>query len=136
VRTLAPTQAGCANHPPDKPGAIVCASVATEVLIDQIHRARQNCCGIIINPGAYTHTSIAIADALKAVNLPVVEIHLTNIYRREHFRCHSYMSTVADIVLVGAGAAGYAFAVHHLDLAKVNGAIESVESSPPPTRSH
>ena len=83
-------------------------------LIDAIHDARQDCAGIIINPGAYSHTSVAIADALTAVELPVVEVHLSNIHRREAFRHHSYVSAVADVVIAGAGPLGYEFAVRHL----------------------
>lgn len=84
------------------------------VLIDAIHAARADCAGIIINPGAYSHTSVAIADALTAVELPVVEVHLSNIHRREAFRHHSYVSAVADVVIAGAGPLGYEFAVRHL----------------------
>lgn len=84
------------------------------VLIDAIHAARADCAGIIINPGAYSHTSVAIADALTAVALPVVEVHLSNIHRREAFRHHSYVSAVADVVIAGAGPAGYEYAVRHL----------------------
>jgi 3-dehydroquinate dehydratase II len=84
------------------------------VLIDEIHRARLDCCGIVINPAAFTHTSIAIADALKAVGLPVAEVHLTNIHRREPFRHHSHMSAIAEMVVAGAGAEGYATAVRYL----------------------
>jgi 3-dehydroquinate dehydratase-2 len=84
------------------------------VLIDEIHRARLDCCGIVINPAAFTHTSVAIADALKAVDLPVAEVHLTNIHRREPFRHHSYVSSVAEMVVAGAGADGYVAAVRYL----------------------
>ena len=84
------------------------------VLIDEIHNARHDCCGIVINPGALTHTSIAIADALSAVNLPVAEVHLSNIHRREPFRHHSYVSAVAEMVVAGAGPEGYAAAVRYL----------------------
>jgi 3-dehydroquinate dehydratase II len=84
------------------------------VLIDAIHESRIDCCGVVINPGAFTHTSIAIADALTAVDLPVAEVHLTNIGRREPFRHHSYVSAVADMVVAGAGALGYRFAVQYL----------------------
>ena len=84
------------------------------VLIDDIHLARLDCCGMVINPGAFTHTSIAIADALTAINLPVAEVHLTNIHRREPFRHHSYVSAVAEMVVAGAGAEGYAAAVRYL----------------------
>ena len=78
------------------------------VLIDEIHRRARDCCGIVINPGALTHTSVAIADALSAVDLPVAEVHLSNIHRRESFRHHSYVSAVAEMVVAGAGAEGYA----------------------------
>jgi 3-dehydroquinate dehydratase-2 len=83
------------------------------VLIDAIHAARLDCLGVVINPGAFTHTSIAIADALAAVGLPAAEVHLTNVHRRESFRHHSYVSAVAEIVVVGAGILGYQFAVQH-----------------------
>ncbi|MCF6385394.1 type II 3-dehydroquinate dehydratase [Mycobacterium sp. MBM] len=84
------------------------------VLIDAIHAARTDCAGIIINPGAYSHTSVAIADALTGVDLPIVEVHLSNIHRREAFRHHSYVSAVAEVVIAGAGPLGYQFAVRHL----------------------
>ncbi len=84
------------------------------VLIDAIHAAREDCTGIVINPGAFTHTSIAIRDALLGAELPVAEVHLSNIHRREPFRHHSYVSDIADVVVVGAGVDGYAFAVQQL----------------------
>jgi 3-dehydroquinate dehydratase-2 len=83
-------------------------------LIDAIHGAAGTADAIVINAGAYTHTSIAIADALSAVGLPVVEVHLSNVHRREAFRHTSYISAVAEAVIVGAGIAGYRFAVEHL----------------------
>ena len=84
------------------------------MLIDAIHAARADCAGIVINPAAYSHTSVAIADALIAVELPVAEVHLSNIHRREEFRHHSYVSAVAEVVIAGAGPHGYEFAVRHL----------------------
>lgn len=81
------------------------------VLIDAIHAARDTAVGIVINAGAFTHTSIAIRDALVAVGLPVVEVHLTNVHAREEFRAHSYISPIAACVIVGAGVQGYEFAV-------------------------
>ena len=83
-------------------------------LIDAIHVARGDCAGIVINPAAYSHTSVAIADALRAVELPVAEVHLSNIHRREEWRHHSYVSAVAEVVIAGAGPAGYQMAVNHL----------------------
>ena len=84
------------------------------VLIDWIHEAREAAIGIVLNPGGYTHTSVAIRDAISAVELPVVEVHLTNIHAREEFRRHSYVSPVADAVIAGAGIDGYRFAVERL----------------------
>ena len=84
------------------------------VLIDAVHDARRDCCGIVINPAGFGHTSVALADALAAVALPVAEVHLTNIHRREPFRHHSYVSAVADMVVAGAGVIGYDTAVRYL----------------------
>jgi len=83
-------------------------------LVDAIHEAREDCDAIIINAGAYSHTSIAIRDALEAVELPFVEVHISNVYAREEFRHHSYLSASASCVIAGAGLKGYAFAVDHL----------------------
>lgn len=84
------------------------------VLVDAIHGARADCSAIIINPAAYSHTSVAIADALRSVGLPVAEVHLSNIHAREEFRHHSYVSAVADMVVAGAGPLGYEMAVRYL----------------------
>lgn len=84
------------------------------VLIDAIHEARLTHSAIIINPGAFTHTSVAIADALSAVNLPVVEVHISNVHQREAFRHHSYVSAVATTIIIGAGVNGYRLAVAQL----------------------
>lgn len=84
------------------------------VLIDAIHAARDDCAGIVINPGGFTHTSVALRDALLGVELPVVEVHLSNVHRREPFRHHSYVSDIAEVVVAGAGVDGYAFAVQQL----------------------
>ncbi len=84
------------------------------VLIDAIHAARDDCAGIVINPGALTHTSVALRDALLAAELPVVEVHLSNVHRREPFRHHSYVSDIAEVVVVGAGIDGYEFGVRQL----------------------
>ncbi|MEU9703619.1 type II 3-dehydroquinate dehydratase [Streptomyces sp. NPDC047981] len=84
------------------------------VLIDAVQEARTAHRGIVINPAGYSHTSVALRDALAAVGLPVVEVHLSNIHKREEFRHHSYVSGVADTVICGAGAHGYALALTHL----------------------
>ncbi|RLV57439.1 type II 3-dehydroquinate dehydratase [Aeromicrobium phragmitis] len=83
-------------------------------LIDAIHEARTDCAGIILNPGGLTHTSIALRDALTGVQLPVAEVHLTNVHAREEFRHHSYISPIASCTIVGAGVQGYEFAVRRL----------------------
>lgn len=80
-------------------------------LVDWIQEAREAASAVIVNAAAYSHTSVAILDALLAVDLPVVEVHLSNIHRRETFRHHSYVSAAADGVIVGLGAQGYELAV-------------------------
>jgi 3-dehydroquinate dehydratase-2 len=80
-------------------------------LVDWIQEARQTVDGIILNAGAYTHTSVAILDALNAAELPVVEVHLSNIFRREAFRHHSYVSPAARGVICGFGGHGYELAL-------------------------
>lgn len=84
------------------------------VLIDEIQRARSEADAIIINPAAFTHTSVAIHDALEAAELPVVEVHLSNVHRREEFRHHSFVSLQATAVIAGAGALGYSMALDFL----------------------
>jgi 3-dehydroquinate dehydratase-2 len=83
-------------------------------LVTWIQDARSGYDGIIINPAAYTHTSVAIRDALAAVNLPTIEVHLSNIHRREEFRQHSYVSGVALAQISGFGPAGYRLALRGL----------------------
>ena len=81
------------------------------VLIDAIHAAREDCDGIVINPGGLTHTSVVLRDALAGVALPVAEVHISDVYAREEFRHHSYVRDVAQVHVIGEGAAGYARAV-------------------------
>jgi 3-dehydroquinate dehydratase II len=77
------------------------------VLVDQIHSAKGQHQGILINPGAYTHTSVALRDAIAGINIPTVEVHLSNVYRREEFRHHSYIAPVAIGQISGFGAQSY-----------------------------
>lgn len=83
-------------------------------LVDWIHEARGKFAGIIINPGAYSHTSIAILDALNAYDGPVMEVHISNIHKREAFRHHSYVSARADGVIAGCGTDGYLLALRRI----------------------
>ncbi len=80
-------------------------------LIDWIQEARESAEGIVLNAGALTHTSVAVLDALSAAGLPVIEVHLSNIFRRERFRHHSYVSLAARGVICGLGAHGYELAL-------------------------
>jgi 3-dehydroquinate dehydratase-2 len=80
-------------------------------LVDWIQEARESADGIILNAGALTHTSVAVLDALSAADLPVIEVHLSNIFRRESFRHHSYVSLAANGVICGLGAQGYELAL-------------------------
>ena len=100
-------QASAAGHALDS-----LQSNAEHVLIDRIHAARTDGTGfIVINPGAYSHTSIAILDALTAAEVPTIEVHLSNIHKREAFRHHSYVSRYATGVICGLGVQGYMLAL-------------------------
>ena len=83
-------------------------------IVDWIQEARETSCAIVINPGAYSHTSIAILDALNAFDGPVIEVHISNIHKREAFRHRSYVSLRADGVIAGCGVEGYALAVRRI----------------------
>lgn len=82
-----------------------------ELIINRIHQAFQNTDFIIINPGAFTHTSVAIRDALLSVSIPFIEVHLSNVHSREPFRHHSYLSDIAKGVICGLGIKGYEYAL-------------------------
>lgn len=84
------------------------------LLVDWIQDARGDVAGIVINPGALSHTSVAILDALNAFEGPVMEVHISNIHRRERFRHHSYVSGRAEGVIAGFGTQGYGFALQRL----------------------
>jgi 3-dehydroquinate dehydratase II len=96
-------------------------SNAEHQLIDWIHEAREDAVAIVINPGAYTHTSIAILDALNTFEGPVMEVHISNVHKREEFRRHSYVSLRADGVIAGCGTQGYLLAIERV--ARVLGTI-------------
>ena len=83
-------------------------------LIDWIHQAREDTEGIIMNPGAFSHSSIAILDALNTFEGPILEVHISNIHKRESFRHHSYVSLRAEGVIAGFGIDGYRIAVQHI----------------------
>lgn len=83
-------------------------------LIDWIHAARETSAGIIINPAAFTHTSVAILDALNTFDGPILEVHISNVHKREAFRHHSYVSTVAAGVIAGFGTQGYTLALQRM----------------------
>lgn len=89
-------------------------SNAEHELIGWIHEAREGAAAVIINPAAYSHTSVAIMDALKMFEGAIVEVHISNIHKREPFRHHSYMSAVASAVIAGCGTQGYSLAVEHV----------------------
>lgn len=83
-------------------------------IVEMIHRARDEAAGIIINPAAFTHTSVAILDALHTFEGPVMEVHISNVHKRESFRHHSYVSLRADGVLAGLGVQGYELALRRI----------------------
>ncbi len=106
--TLADVEAACRPHA-DRLGLQIDFRQSNHEgqLIDWVHEARTGFAGIVINPGAYSHTSIALLDALRAVQTPIVEVHLSNIHQRESFRHHSYVSLAAKGVICGLGIQGY-----------------------------
>ncbi len=99
------------------------------VLVDWLHEADKAARGIVINPGAYTHTSVALQDAIRGISPPVVEVHLSNIFAREAFRHHSYVSPVASGVICGLGPAGYELALEALASLVANDSARKPEGS-------
>lgn len=83
-------------------------------IIDWIHEARETAGGIVINPAAFTHTSVAILDALNTFEPPVIEVHISNVHKREEFRHHSFISARADGVMAGFGTQGYTLALRRV----------------------
>ncbi len=84
------------------------------MLVDWIHEAGEKAVGVAINAGAYTHTSIALHDAIKAISIPVVELHISNVHAREEFRHHSMIAPAVKGIICGFGAASYGLALHAL----------------------
>ena len=113
--TIADLENRCAAKAKSLGHAVVFRQTNTEgELIDWIHEAQSKGCGIIINGAGYTHTSVALHDALKAVGMPTIEVHLSNIYKREPFRHHSHISPVAHGVICGFGGQSYELALEGL----------------------
>ncbi|MDD3287692.1 MAG: type II 3-dehydroquinate dehydratase [Alphaproteobacteria bacterium] len=83
-------------------------------LVEWIQKSRKTHSGIVINAAAYSHTSVAIMDALKLSDLPIIEVHISNVHAREEFRHYSYVSAIADGVICGLGIEGYEYAIQHL----------------------
>lgn len=116
--TLAMIESACAKHGAELGHAITCLQSNHEgALIDAIHAARGVHDGIVLNAGAFTHSSVALMDAIASVDLPVVEVHLSNIHAREAFRHQSYIAPVALGQICGFGAQGYLLALDALHAA-------------------
>lgn len=115
TETLADIEARCRKVCADRDLDLVFRQSNSEgQLVDWIQDARNAACGIIINPAAYTHTSVAIRDALSACEMPIFEVHLSNVHAREPFRQHSYVSGVATGIIAGFGSFGYVAALEKL----------------------
>jgi 3-dehydroquinate dehydratase-2 len=115
VATLADIEAMCGTEAEALGLSVECRQSNHEgELVTWIQQAMGAFDAIVLNAGAYSHTSVAIHDALRAVGLPVIEVHLSNIFAREGFRHHSYVSAVAAGVICGLGPAGYRLALHAL----------------------
>jgi 3-dehydroquinate dehydratase-2 len=113
--TLADVEKACRNEAARLGLAVECSQSNHEgALVDLIQAAREKNSAIVLNAGALTHTSVALLDALNAAELPVVEVHISNIYKRESFRHHSYISPVAVGVIAGLGTQGYLLALQAL----------------------
>ena len=113
--TLADIEAMCQKHA-EKHGLSVSFHQSTDegTLVELIQEARNSGAGVIINAGAYTHTSVAILDAILALEIPVVEVHLSNLFKREEFRHHSFITPAAQGLICGFGAQGYLMAIDYL----------------------
>lgn len=115
--TLADVEESCKSHAASLGAALETFQSNHEgAIIDRIHAARTQVDGIIINPGGFTHTSVAIRDALLGTEIPFIELHVTNVHAREPWRHHSYLSDKAVGIIAGLGVFGYRVAVEHIAL--------------------
>ncbi len=113
--TLSDVVRDCSRAAAELGLSVYCRQSNSEAeLIDWIHAAREEAAAIVINPGAYSHTSVAILDALNAFEGIVIEVHISNIHKREAFRNHSYVSLRADGVIAGLGTQGYQLALYRI----------------------
>lgn len=114
--TLADVEAGLRTQGGQLGVEVLCFQSNHEgAIVDRIHAARtEGVAWVLINPGAYTHTSVAIRDALVGVAVPFIEVHISNVHKREPFRHHSYLSDVAEAVMAGFGTAGYGLALQFI----------------------
>ncbi|KAI9924885.1 hypothetical protein ASPWEDRAFT_40545 [Aspergillus wentii DTO 134E9] len=113
--TLSDVESNCKSHAASLGASLDSFQSNHEgAIIDRIQAARGNVDGIIINPGAFTHTSVAIRDALLGVSIPFIELHVSNVHAREPWRHHSYFSDKASGIIVGLGVYGYKVAVDHV----------------------
>jgi len=111
-KTLADVNADCVKLGKSLGVEIICKQENSEgAMMDHIQAAMKNCSAIVINPAGYSHTSVALRDGLVASGLPVYEVHISNIHKRETFRHHSYISGIAAGVICGLGTKGYELAV-------------------------
>ncbi|MDO5627998.1 MAG: type II 3-dehydroquinate dehydratase [Mobilicoccus sp.] len=113
--TLADIESACVRLGDELGVGVECVQSNHEGgLVDAVQEWRGRASGLIVNAAAYTHTSVALRDALLAVEVPFVEVHLSNVHAREEFRHHSYLSDVSVAVIAGCGPQGYEFALRHL----------------------
>ena len=110
-KTLADIEARLQELAPDGIGVVLKQSNFEGGLVTHVQEAREHAAGVIINPAAYTHTSVAVYDALKMLDVPVIELHLSNPHAREAFRHHSYVSPAATGIIAGFGSFGYELAL-------------------------
>lgn len=110
--TLADVERLCAQEAQRHALSVECVQSNHEgALIDAVHELRASAVGFVVNAGAFTHTSVALRDALETIEGPLVEVHISNVHAREDFRHHSYLSPIASAIIVGCGIQGYAFAI-------------------------